>query len=160
LHFAAVYPKPLGADALWESLVGVLGNLGGPRDGAAPQSLGPYAGRSGFEGLFKDEFGFDPSVKAQDVEGSIAQALLLMNSPPINARITAQGPNLLARILAAYPDDDEALRMVYQRVLARKPTDRELEKCRAYLAKASRRAEAFEDVLWVLLNSTEFRTKR
>ena len=37
------------------------------------------------------------------------------------------GTNLLARILKAYPQNDDALRMVYLRTLARKPTDRELK---------------------------------
>jgi hypothetical protein len=32
--------------------------------------------------------------------------------------------------------------------------------CRAYVMKVGDRADAFEDILWVLLNSTEFQTKR
>jgi hypothetical protein len=164
LHFAAAYPTRLPADALWESLVGVLGNLGGPRpEGGRGPGMGLaalYGFRPGLEGLFKQEFDFDPSVKADEVEGSIPQALLLMNNPTINQRIRATGTNLLARILKAYPEDDDALRMVYLKTLARKPTDGELRTCRSYLAKSRNRAEAFEDILWALLNSTEFQTKR
>src|SRR5262249_20768028 len=98
LHFAAAYPTRLRADALWDSLVGVLGNLGGPAP-ARPMGPNPLGLRPGLEGLFKDEFSFDPSLKADEVEGSVSQALLLMNSPAINARIQARGTNLLARIL-------------------------------------------------------------
>jgi hypothetical protein len=94
------------------------------------------------------------------VEGSITQVLLLMNNPIINQRIKAEKTNLLSRILAAYPSDDEALKMLYLRTLARKPTDREMDKCRQYVEKTGHRAEAFEDILWALLNSTEFQTKR
>jgi hypothetical protein len=161
LHFAAAYPTRLRADALWESLVGVLGPLGpgGPNRPLGPLA-GPYGFRGGMEGLFKQEFSFDPSSKPDDVEGSIPQALLLMNSPVVNQRIRAEGTNLLGRILKAYPQDDDALRMVYLRTLARKPTDRELEKCHTYIKGAGSRAEAFEDILWALLNSTEFQTKR
>jgi Protein of unknown function (DUF1549)/Protein of unknown function (DUF1553) len=161
LHFAAAYPTRLGPDALWESLVGVLGRLeAGPGLGPRPPAAGPYGNRLGLEGLFKEEFGFDPSTKADEVEGSIPQALLLMNNPTVNARIQAKGSNLLARILTAFPQDDDALQMVYLRTLARKPTDRELEKCRVYIKKTGNRTEAFEDILWALLNSTEFQTKR
>jgi hypothetical protein len=163
LHFAAAYPTRLPADSLWESLVGVLGNLGGPRFQARPAGMGIaalYGFRPGFEGLFKQEFDFDPSLRADEVEGSVPQALLMMNSPAINNRIQATGTNLLARILKAYPDNDAALSMVYLRTLARKPTDPELRKCRAYVDKVGNRTEAFEDILWALLNSTEFQTKR
>jgi len=94
------------------------------------------------------------------VEGSVTQVLMMMNNATINQRIRAQGTNLLGRILSAYPDNDEALRTVYLRTLARKPTDREMDKCRQYLDKTNNRAEAFEDILWALLNSAEFQTKR
>jgi hypothetical protein len=158
LHFAASYPKRLPADALWESLAGVLGHLS-----ANGPAAGPYAGfrgPQGLEGLFKLEFNFDPSSKSDEIEGSISQALLLMNNPALNARIQAKGTTLLGRILSSYEDDDEALRMVYLKVLARKPTDNERDKCKEYIAKVGKRSEAFEDILWALLNSTEFQTKR
>jgi hypothetical protein len=161
LHFAAAYPTRLHADALWASLTTVLGSMGGPINfpGRGPMG-GPFGNRLGFEGQFKDEFAFDPSLKASDIEGSISQALMMMNNPVINQRIRATGTNVLARILSSYPQDDDALRMVYLKTLARKPTDKEQAKCREYLAKVNSRSEAFEDILWALLNSTEFQTKR
>jgi hypothetical protein len=160
LHFAAAYPTRLSADALWDSLEAVLGTLAPPGQAGKPRPAGPFGFRPGLEGAFKLEFSFDPSAKADEVEGSIPQALLMMNNPLINQRLQARGTNLLARILNSYPDDSDALRMVYMRTLARKPTDRENEKCRSYLANNPNRKDAFEDILWTLLNSTEFQTKR
>lgn len=161
-HFATVVPTRLRADSLWESVVTVLGNPASPFRGADRErpKTGPVLQRLSLEGQFKEEFKFDPSLKADDVEGSIAQALLLMNNPQLHQRLRAQGTNLLARILAHYRDDKEAIRMIYLRVLARKPTDRELEKCQKHLRESGNRAEALEDVLWALLNSTEFQTRR
>ncbi len=159
LHFAAAYPTRLRADALWDSLVNVLGSIGPQMPNAPPRPNAPLA-RFGLEGLFKQEFAFDPSLKADEIEGSIPQALLLMNNPAINQKIRAQGNNLLGRILQSYPENDEALRMLYLRTLARKPTDKEKERCLAYLADVGSRREGFEDILWALLNSTEFQTKR
>ena len=167
LHFAASYPTRLRADALWESLVSVLGAMkepprqGGPRGpqfaGVAPGLFGRFAG---LEFQFKREFATDPSAKPDEIEGSIPQALILMNNPTINEKILAKETNLLSRILISYPDDKEALRILYLRTLARKPTGKELEKCTTYIAKIGARSEAFEDLLWALINSTEFQTKR
>jgi hypothetical protein len=157
LHFAAAYPTRLRADVLWHELINVLGDLGVSESGQRVMGQGQVFGA---EMRFNAEFGFDPSLKPDEVEGSLTQALMLMNDTAINQRITAQGKNLLGRILQAYQHDDEALRRVYERTLARKPTDRELQKCLTYIQQSGKRAEAFEDVLWVILNSTEFQTKR
>lgn len=156
LQFAGINPTRLRSESLWQSLTTVLGSLGPP----APQGGNPFARRFSVEGQFKDEFSFDPSLPPDEVESSIPQALMLMNNPTIQRRIRAQGTNLLARILSSYSSDEEALRIVYLRTLSRKPTDGEQGKALAYIKKVGNRAEAFEDLLWALLNSTEFQTRR
>ena len=158
LQFASIYPTRLPAESLWQSLVTVLGNFQGP--GGPQRPMGPYGMRFGLEGTFKEEFKFDPSTPPDDVEGSIPQALMLMNNPQIQQKIRAQGTNLLGRILSAYPQDEDAVNILYLRTFARKPSDGEREKALNYVKKVGSRSEAFEDLLWVLLNSTEFQTKR
>jgi hypothetical protein len=165
LRFAAAYPTRLRPDALWQALVNVLGapkerppQLANVRPGLVAGGLA--ARQRTFESLFKREFNFDPSLKADEVEGSIPQALMLMNNAFFDQRIQAKDTNLLSRVLTSHPNDDDALRILYLRALARKPTDRELDKCRQYIAKVGNRTEAFEDLLWALINSTEFQTKR
>jgi hypothetical protein len=161
LQFATTYPKRLPAESLWQSLVTVLGSMGGPPQGSmGPRPGGPFAGRFGLEGQFKEEFRFDPSMPPDEVENSIPQALMLMNNPQIQQKIRAEGTNLLGRVLTAYPKDEDAIGILYLRTLARKPTDRERDKALAYIKKVGKRSEAFEDLLWALLNSTEFETKR
>ncbi len=161
LLFATRNPVRMNASALIASLNATIGPLGpgGGKFGAMPK--GPFGGFGGGPaGQINAEFAFDPSTKAEEIEGSISQALILMNNPAINQKIKAQGTNLLARILANNADNTEALRIVYLRTLARRPTDRETSRCLEHLKTVGNRAEAFEDILWALINSTEFQMKR
>lgn len=157
LRRVASCPAPLRADVLWDSLEHVLGKLGSSQFHTRG---GKRFNVSILEGKFKAEFDFDPSLKHDEVEGTIPQSLFLMNNADLNKRIKAVGKNLLGRVLKETPDDAEAVSSIYLRVLARRPTDRERSKCQAYIARIEDRAEAFEDILWALINSTEFQTKR
>jgi Protein of unknown function (DUF1549)/Protein of unknown function (DUF1553) len=161
LLFAAHFPARLSAEALWQNLVGVLGNMSGPGPGRfAGPGGGRFGGGFGIEGVFKQEFAFDPSTKAEEVEGSVPQALILMNNPAIQAKIKATGNNMLGSILSKHSGDEEALTSVYLRTLGRRPSDREQGRCREHIRVVNNRTEAFEDILWALINSTEFQTKR
>jgi hypothetical protein len=160
LLFAARNPTRLNAEAIYSSLTSVLGDLGSGPGGFRGFAGGAFGRFQNFTTLFKQEFRFDPSTKPEEVEGSVAQALLLMNSPTLNEKIRAKGNNFLARTLDAYTSDDEAVRQVYLRALARRPTQRELERCKEYILRAASRAEAYEDILWALINSTEFLTRQ
>lgn len=162
LLFAATYPTRMQGSAIWNALINALGPIDTGRGffGKGPGAGGPFRGAFSLKGQVEQEFNYDPSTRPEEVESSISQALLLMNNPAINSKIKAAGTNLLARVLKTYSSDGEALRMVYLRTLARRPTDREMSRCLEYIARVQNRAEAFEDILWVLINSTEFQTKR
>ncbi len=108
---------------------------------APAKKAGAVAARGGPRAAFERLFGVDPSVPNDEVLGTIPQALFMMNSPLINARVAARPGTVLAEILAGPPDDRAALGALYLRVL-------------------SRHREAFEDIYWSLINSTEFLTRR
>ena len=100
----------------------------------------------------------DLTIEGQ-VEGKIELRQNILTIGP-NAKIKAQGTNMLGRILANNTDNAEAVRIVYLRTLARRPTDRESARCLDHIKTVGNRAEAFEDILWALINSTEFQMKR
>ncbi len=162
LHFAAAYPTRLPAEVLWQSLVNVLGPLGPPVNPRLilAAAFGPGNRPLPLEVTFLSEFRFDPSLKSDEVESSIPQALILMNNAQVNRTIQAKGDNGIGPILKKHPKDEDAVRALYYKALSRKPTDGEMSKAVAYLHKVGKREEAFEDLLWVLINSTEFQTKR
>ena len=109
---------------------------------------------------FNKTFGVDPSTPVDDVIGTIPQALFLMNSPAINNGLKATKTSMLGDLLRSTPDNRAVLNVLYLRVLARSPNPREVHVCGKYLEMVPDRAEAFEDILWGLINSTEFIIRR
>ena len=110
--------------------------------------------------LFLSLFGFDPSTPQEDITGNVPQALFLMNSPMIHAAVRAQGNTRLARILRQHAKNDDAVAEVYLLVLSREPSISEQGICRDYIARVGDRGEAFEDLMWSLINSSEFLSRR
>lgn len=106
-------------------------------------------------------FSVDPSTPPDDILGTIPQALFMMNSPQINNAISATNEKgLLVRILESADDNRAALDTLYLTVLSRTPTRAEVQTCARYFEQTGNRQEAFEDILWALINSTEFVSRR
>lgn len=150
--------KRLRPDALWDSLVHVFGKI---EPGARFHTGGGVRFNSSFlEGKFRTEFDFDPSLDADEVNGTIPQALFLMNNSVLNGHIAATKTSALGRMLRDHRDDAAAVDQLYRLVLVRTPTERERRRCLDYVAESSTREAAFEDLLWALINSAEFQRTR
>ncbi|MFQ3592863.1 MAG: DUF1549 domain-containing protein [Gemmataceae bacterium] len=164
VRFSGSYPTRLSADALYAAVQQVIGSPSGP--GMGGRFGGGFGG--GFGGRFggglaaqiRDLFAFDPSSKPEDIEGSVPQALLLMNNPQINAQIRATGNTPLAKILREHRDEAKAVEAVYLHTLGRKPTANETKVSLEHVASTRNRGAAYEDLMWALINSAEFRTRR
>jgi hypothetical protein len=83
-----------------------------------------------------------------------------MNSPTFRAALSGQGNTRLAQIVRTQQDDQDAISEVYLLALSREPSDRELKLCQQHIRDTGNRVEAFEDLLWGLINSSEFLSKR
>lgn len=151
---AADCPQRLRGDQLFSALAGTLGFDEQAADSKQPPRRGPpRTPRAQFNRLF----GYDPSTPRDEISGSIPQALALMNAKVINGAIRADGANsALGRLLAQTDDDEEIVVELYLRTLARQPKEPEIETCHKYIAEVGDRTEALEDILWALINSTEF----
>ena len=161
--FAAATPTRLRGDQLYNAITKVLG-------GEQAQSRRPVRGggngqsmmgrrtnaRDGFAALF----GFDPSTPQADITGNVPQALFMMNSPLLNSQINSRGFTRLAGLLRKYPDDEDAIPELYLMVLSREPSEKEMTIAKKYITRVGNRGEAFEDLMWTLLNSSEFLSKR
>jgi hypothetical protein len=157
--FASASPVRLRADQLYDALARVLGF----KDEVAPQGdqmMGMPGRFRSRRGEFETVFGFDPSTSPDELTATIPQALFMMNSAFMNSLIRAGGQTRLRQILDKYKNDDDALSELYLVVHAREPSAKETRVCRDYIREVNNRNEAFEDILWSLLNSTEFQSKR
>jgi hypothetical protein len=159
--FAASSPKRLRADQLFNAITKVLGIEGvDPKESEGPMQGGKKRPLRNPRAQFAFLFGYDPSTSSDDLTGNVPQALFMMNSRLINNLIHAQGKTRLATILDKYPDNKDAVREVYVLTLAREPSDKEEKVCLNYVKNVGNRPEGFEDVMWSLMNSSEFLSKR
>jgi len=156
--FAAASPTRLRSDQIYNELTSVLGlsSLGVQGRAEGPMNRIPVRGKQAFSQLF----GFDPSTPQEDILGTVPQALFMMNSPLIQRVMQGTGNTRLGRILKDYTDDSDAIVELYLVVLSREPSQREIDLNLALIKEVGNRTEAFEDILWSLLNSSEFVTKR
>lgn len=112
--------------------------------------------------LVNDAFAVDPALPKGSVLPTLPQAMFLMNNAQLQQQIDgrADSTTVLAKLLAAESDDAAAIQKLFRRVLARAPTDRERQIATEHLAAVKDRREAFEDLLWSLVNTAEFTTRR
>lgn len=157
--FTANRPQRLRGDQLFSVLTTAL-------DTTPPATFGGarYPGfNPGPRFSFNLTFGYDPSSRRDEVSGSIPQALSLMNSRLVNSPLNDRGAkSVLTKLLSQTSDDEEVTLDLYLRFLARQPREDELAATLEYVrslgsdGSADRRTEAFEDVVWALVNRTEF----
>jgi hypothetical protein len=161
--FTANIPQRLRADQLYDNLVSSVGSTGGGFFGGRGFMAGGAGMRFGrsprqqFSGIF----GYDPSERRDEVAGTIPQALFMMNSPQFAGQIDGRSSrSTLGRMLNEFKDDKALIAELYLKTLAREPSQREIDTCLAHIAEVKNRSEAFEDIHWSLINSTEFLYRR
>jgi hypothetical protein len=157
--------KVLTPEQLFDSLTRVLGgpNPNGP--GGPPGKAKADAGGMVNKAL-ASKFGFTPRTQfvlffrgdggepdPTEYQAGIPQALRLMNAPQLN-NAAAFSP-----LVRAGRPPAQVAEQLYLATLSRRPTPRERDRVAAYVARqAGEPRQAYADVLWALLNSSEFAT--
>src|SRR5262249_27311384 len=137
--------KVLSPEQLYDSLAAVAGAERGQGGARRPGMKGPAVGaRAQFVAFFSVEDAADPT----EYQAGIPQTLRLMNS-----REFTNSPALQA--LKAGSSPAQVIERLYLTTLARRPTEAETAKLTAYAQKGDTKA-AYGDILWALLNSSEF----
>ncbi|MFO0950775.1 MAG: DUF1549 domain-containing protein [Isosphaeraceae bacterium] len=157
--FARHYPKRLSAEVLLDGISRVT---------AVPTAFnGLPAGTRAIElpdesvaSSFLDTFGRpkrDTPCECERVsDASLGQSLMLLNSAEVQSKLSAGGGR--AELLARDPRPDaEKVEELFWGAFGRAPSSGETASALNHLAKLKdRRREAFEDILWALINAKEF----
>ena len=174
-HYARYYPKRLPAEVLLDSVNDVAGatNTFANQPEAVRAVTLPNE-RGTLESEFLTLFGrpsMDTACECERTgEANLGQSLHLLNSDSIQEKLTADKGRAAQLAKAGDRSDEDRVSELYLRALSRKPDPEELavalshlEKKRSALAEetdppARERAErdAFEDIVWVLVNTKEF----
>ncbi len=149
-QFLANHPKRLRSDQLFNALQFALDIPALPgRNSRQGIAVGPRE-------FFARAFGFDPSLPPEEMNGSVAQALQLMNSQIISRLASSNRMGGLGGMLRDLPDNEELIEELYLRCYSRPPTRSETRQALKYVKRSPSRSDGFEDLLWAFINSSEF----
>ncbi|HMC11210.1 MAG TPA: DUF1549 domain-containing protein, partial [Pirellulaceae bacterium] len=161
--FLAIPAGRLRGDEVFDSLQAAIEipNYTPPQGAATGEFRFPPPPKSTRD-LVNEAFGFDPSAEQSNVARTMQQAMLLMNNKQVQAQVNADPASgtMLAKLIADETDNEAAVARLYQKVLARKPTTQEISLGIDHVKTAGNRTTGFEDLLWGLINSAEFLSRR
>ena len=151
--FARMAVKPLSAEQLYDSIAAISGRASAvPNAGMAAEPLLDPSRRA-----FLTKIASSNGASVADI--GVPQALVLMNgAESATATNSAQG-GLLQAIEAPLFSDRERVEILCLATLSRPPHPHEYDALLAHVvegAASGKRHEALGDVLWALMNSSEF----
>ncbi len=170
-NFSRYYPKRLQAEVLLDAVDSVLdakssfdGLPVGTRATALPDNS--FNATSYFLTVFGRPEGSSACECERTQESSLAQSLHLLNAPDIQKKLTDDKGR--AAVLAAdnTRSDEVKLTEIYQWVASRQPSPQQVKLGLAHLARHTQgktgaelvaaKRQAYEDLLWALINTKEF----
>ena len=160
--FSHMYVKPMRAEQLYDSLI-VATNA-------------HRSGRSGWEESerqrqqwlqqFVRAFGNDMAEESNSFDGTIPQALMMMNTNPrpqggdgptlMSGAVSLEAGSHLTELLSAPGNEAAKVQQLFLTALSRMPTRPELNTMQKYLRANADPRIAIQDIFWALLNSNEF----
>jgi hypothetical protein len=152
--FARMNVQGLTPNQLYDSLAQATGTP------LSFQSANPFIfGNQNEESLFQETFD-DSGTTLTDRETTILQALALMNGQlTMTATDINQSRTLAAVAEAPFLKTEGKIEALYLAALSRKPTEKELNRMKAYVESGgpgNHPHQALADVFWALINSSEF----
>lgn len=148
--FSHMPVKVLTPEQLYDSLTAVLGSPTAPRPTNRPMA-NPMRQPPSPRNQFVSFFTVSDEPKATEYESGIPQVLRLMNHAFTNRNAETAAKRLTRGLSKA-----KAIEVLYLSALARRPTTEETARMLKYLDRAESLDAGYADILWTLLNSSEF----
>ncbi|QDU60315.1 Bacterial Ig-like domain (group 2) [Planctomycetes bacterium Pan216] len=159
-NFSRFYPRRLTAEILYDAVSHATGAV--PRfDKVPPGTRAVELPDTGVNSYFLEVFGRPRSSSACECERSgdvtIAQSLHLLNSKEVQEKLHSSEGRAIRLAGAKEKQDDEKIRELYLTVFARPPSQEERTIAKQHLeSHRDSQDQAFQDLLWALINSKEF----
>jgi hypothetical protein len=158
-NFAKALRRRLPAEVLLDA----VGDFTGVRDaltGLAPGSRAVQTWNHKLSSEFMDAFGRPNSSLEcpceRERKPTLVQSLHLMNSTQLQTKLASAKGRAAQWAVSAKPAE-EVVREIYLSAFSREPDADEISACTAHLGRAEvPKAEAFQDLVWALINSAEF----
>ncbi|MGD9644464.1 MAG: DUF1549 domain-containing protein [Pirellulales bacterium] len=158
-NFSRYYPKRLTAEVLLDAINQVTISSTDFSDLPAGTRAVQLPDQTG-GGYFLTVFGRPQADTACECERSqeanLAQSLHLLNSPEIQGKLTSKTGRAALLAGDSSRPDEEKLKELYLWVYSREPSADELAVATGHLDKSANKQQAYEDILWALLNTKEF----
>ncbi len=150
--FSHMYLKSMSAEQLYDSLI-VATNAHKSGSGSWEKA---EATRQKWMQQFVKAFGTDENDESTTFDGTIPQALMMMNGELIQNALSDAKGTLLYDVVNDKGGPLEKVKRLYLATLSRAPSKREVMKAEQIMQHATSPLEAFQDLYWALLNSNEF----
>lgn len=152
--FSHMYIKSMEAEQLYNSLiVATNAHKAGKVDYEAAERR-----RNRWMQQFVTAFGTDENDEATTFNGSIPQALMMMNGELVEDAVNLKAGSFLHQLLSGPGKPAAKVNKLYLAALTRKPTRAEINRVNKLVGGYGRgqEAAAWQDLFWALLNSNEF----
>lgn len=157
--FSRVYVKSMSVEQTFDSLM--IATRAGDALGADWEAVDRE--RQRIQQQFVMQWETEDNDEADLFNGSVPQALLLMNSPMIQTALDSSKGTYIGRVIRSDDSEAEKIEAVAMAALSRRPSPNEIAAVRQ-LARSGERHRNFEnsfstrleDLFWAYLNSNEF----
>lgn len=161
--YARYYPKRMSAEVLFDAVSQVTGTEaqfpGIPKDRFAPNRAMMLPDES-FASYFLDVFGRPQRLSACECErvseANLAQTLHLLNSDEVQGKLASR-TGRVEILMKDSRSDQERVEELFMWCWGRKPNEAQLKLAMENIDKHSdRKRDAYENILWALINSKAF----